>query len=156
MCWELKLFFEYWRKSLQPSILTNGQGIREIFAVLLHLLCLSSEYICYLFFAEKVFDMTDCQSNTFCTRLAFLGHCTAKHRDLLVEEQEHLILFSGCKQQFMYCPEVCAPPVLQRVQSMWSCMQGWPPFPTALKRHCLTRLVNYIVVTDALSMNNSR
>lgn len=102
-------------------MVTNGQAIREIFAALLHVLCLSSEYICS-FFAEKMFLMIDCQSNTICTRLAFLGHCTAKHRDLSGEEQGYLILFSGCSRQFLlYCPKVCAPPVLLRTEHVELC-----------------------------------
>ena len=78
MHWELELCFEPWRRFLQSRVLANGQVIREIFAVLLHVLCLLSEYICS-FFAEKEFSMIGCQSNTFWARLALFGHHAQLH-----------------------------------------------------------------------------
>lgn len=156
MCWELKLFFEYWRQFLQSSIVTNGQAIREIFPVLLHVLCLSSEYICSLFCWKGVsYDTLSVQYHLYQTGLFGTLHSQTQ-RSFGRGAIEYLILFSVCTQQFvMYCAKVCAP-LCSRVQSSWSCVRGWPPFPAALKQHCLTRLVNYRVVTDALSMNNSR
>lgn len=148
ICWILETIS-------RSSIVTNGQAKREILAVLLHVLCLSSEYICSLFLLKRCFLWPTISLIPFVPVWQF-GDTAQSNTEIFWERSKATSSYSLDANSSLCCMSWGVLPLCSGVQSTWSCVQGWPPFPTALKQHCLTRLVNYTVATDALSMNNSR